>query len=105
MERLYKLFNKDGIDSGWLYSLTFGSNTYYNMDTELLSTYYEEGVLIINSISINNNKFSIQLLRDIIYLVRSHNKVIFNTSVRLSDNIMKRYKMKRIGNEYFKGVV
>ena len=104
MERLYKLFGEDGIDGSWLYSLTFGNNIYYNMDTELLSYHYDEGILYINSISIGDKKFSTQLLRDMLILLKKNEKVVCCYTGTPTKNFMKRHNLIKEGNMYYKGV-
>ncbi len=103
MERLYRLFNEDGIDEGWLYSLTYGETYYFNNDTELLSYYVYNDELNINAKSVGDKKFSTQLLREILKLVKSYDKVSLPTTVQFSDNIMKRYNVTQIDNVYYKG--
>ena len=104
MERLYKLFGEDGIDGSWLYSLTFGNNTYYSMDTELLSYYYDDGWLILNAKSIQDARFSMGLLRDMLNLTKKNEKVVLYTTLSFSKEMIKRHNLIKEGNMYYKGV-
>ncbi len=91
------IFRDIGIEPGWLYSLTYGNNEFYNNNTEILSYYYtkdEDGkeILIINSGSMDETKFSRGIMRKVLRLLIANKYVIVTSSnLGIAQHVFKKY--------------
>ena len=84
---LEPIFREIGIEPGWLYSLTYGNNEFYNNNTEILSYYYftdteNKEILVINSGGIDETKFSYSIMKRILNLIKDNKYVLITTTNR-----------------------
>ncbi len=99
------IFKHHGISPNWLHGLAHGFTRVYN-DNTILNYYIENEVCVINSGSINNTRYCKSIIRDIIHLIKSNNKVIISSEVSSIAKFLSKYGFKRdeSNNLYSKGV-
>lgn len=89
-----KYFKDTGISPNWLYALANGETEFFQ-DSCLLNYYLVHDTLIINSGSLDNQKFPLSLLRRLHQLISAHNRVILSSSVTsIGDYMLARYNMR-----------
>jgi len=87
--KLDKLFNGK-VTPNWQKALDVGESEFYG--TSLLNYYLDMGILVINSCSINNQRFPHKMLRRLHELIITHDKVIIASSVKeIANHMLTKY--------------
>jgi hypothetical protein len=89
---LENVFNDIGITKNWFKALCLGDTKLYNDGYDIVNYYVEDGICIINSGSRNNRPFTLDMIKDIITIVKQHDKVILSSSVKsMATHIERKY--------------
>ena len=98
-----KLF-PNGISPSWQYALNHGWTRFYDNNTKILNYHIENDICMINSGSINDEKFPKSMLKDIKTLINEHKNVIIGSKVASIGNYLERlgFRYNKEHNSYIR---
>ena len=87
---IYKLFDGVGITREWLHCIKNGATKIYNNGYGIVNLFTLDGVLYVNSGSVDDGKFTTEMLKDLIRLAKLDGNIFIASDVVEIEPYMKK---------------